>query len=416
MFSTLCVVAKSHKDSSDIFLLQEENGYSEEVMRRVVDGNILMRNSINQNIGNIIKNGVRFIHNSGKNSTYVGIRAGRFNSAEENTGFGAEALRGTMRDDRNVAVGSFALTKNNQGSSNIAIGNAALTSQIDGFSSIAIGKSALSSYIRGAYNIAIGRNALLMCTSTDNLVQSIAIGNSALAMATDPLNTRNVVIGARALQTLTSGSHNVVVGTNAMGLAPFSSRNTVIGVQGGGSAGNDNVTIGFQAGSKINGDNNIMIGNVGVTGDSNTIRIGSGQTRTFIAGILGAIVSGAPVYVTSDGQLGIKASSRKYKHGICTMSEDDSKSIYRLDPVTFMYHDDETETMHYGLIAEEVDKVFPELVIRDEYNEPFSVRYEVLPVLLLNEIKQLKQKRENLPLLKTIVKELKEKLDRFMAS
>ena len=121
---------------------------------------------------------------------------------------------------------------------------------------------------------------------------------------------------------------------------------------------------------------------------SNTIRIGASQTDCYIAGINGVtIVAGAvPVVIGSTGQLGTVSSSRRFKHDISSM-DDDSANILKLDPVTFVYNSDDFNTKQYGLIAEEVNEVFPDIVVRDENGNPYTVQYHVLPVLLLNEMK-----------------------------
>ncbi len=144
--------------------------------------------------------------------------------------------------------------------------------------------------------------------------------------------------------------------------------------------------MGYFAGSLLTtGSNNIDIGNNGVGGESATIRIGSGQTRTFIAGIFGATASGGmQVFINSTGQLGTATSSRRYKKEIKAM-EQTSESILALKPVTFHYKSDATDTPQFGLIAEEVAEINPGLVVRDENGEIYSVRYDAVNAMLLNE-------------------------------
>jgi len=135
------------------------------------------------------------------------------------------------------------------------------------------------------------------------------------------------------------------------------------------------------------GSNNIDIGNLGVAGESNRIRIGSGQTRTFIAGIRGRTTGNAnaiPVLIDSAGQLGTISSSRRFKKEIKPMDQS-SEDILALTPVTFHYKSDATGTPQFGLIAEEVAKVNPDLVVRDENGEIYTVRYEAVNAMLLNE-------------------------------
>jgi len=140
----------------------------------------------------------------------------------------------------------------------------------------------------------------------------------------------------------------------------------------------------FAGGNLTTGDVNIDILNPGVAAESNTIRIGVTQTRTFIAGIFGTNVSGSTVVVNSDGQLGVAASSRRFKREIKPMDEA-SEAILALRPVTFHYKSDNTNTPQFGLIAEEVAEANPDLVVRDENGEIYTVRYDQVNAMLLNE-------------------------------
>jgi uncharacterized coiled-coil protein SlyX len=134
------------------------------------------------------------------------------------------------------------------------------------------------------------------------------------------------------------------------------------------------------------GDLNIDIGAFGVAGESATIRIGRGadQNKTFIAGITGVAVTGAPVVVDGSGQLGVAPSSRRFKKEIKPMNTA-SEAILALEPVTFHYKSDKTNTPQFGLIAEEVAEVNPNLVVRDENGEIYTVRYDAVNAMLLNE-------------------------------
>jgi predicted ribosome quality control (RQC) complex YloA/Tae2 family protein len=159
-------------------------------------------------------------------------------------------------------------------------------------------------------------------------------------------------------------------------------------------SGNLNTFLGYAAGLELmSGDNNIYIG-AGVNPtpgpESNTIRIGRGvEVSTIIQGIFGQGVGGvnAPVLVDNGGKLGTVVSSRKFKQNIEGI-KGESGRIFDLTPVKFIFKKDETKTPQYGLIAEDVAEVFPELVINDKEGKPFSVRYEVLPILLLNEMQK----------------------------
>jgi hypothetical protein len=142
------------------------------------------------------------------------------------------------------------------------------------------------------------------------------------------------------------------------------------------------------------GSNDIDIGNQGVAGESGTVRIGSAgnQVATYIAGIENAKVTGSAVYVTAGGQLGVLASSERYKTAIAPMGTDTEK-LQRLRPVSFHLKSDPKGAVQYGLIAEEVAKVYPELVIRDAAGKIQGVRYDELAPMLLNEVQ--KQQRIN---------------------
>ena len=163
-----------------------------------------------------------------------------------------------------------------------------------------------------------------------------------------------------------------------------------------GTTGTDNIALGFNAGRNLTtGNNNIDIGNAGRAGEANTIRIGTNgtQSATFIAGINGTAVTGVAVVVNSNGQLGIVASSQRFKDQIKPMDKA-SEAILALKPVTFRYkHELDPEGIpQFGLVAEEVDKVNPDLVVRDAQGEPYTVRYEAVNAMLLNEF--LKEHRK----------------------
>jgi hypothetical protein len=184
---------------------------------------------------------------------------------------------------------------------------------------------------------------------------------------------RNVGIGMHALFLNETGSDSTAIGANALVLA----------------SGSNNIGIGSSAGSNLtNGSNNVYIANGGASSESNVIRLGAGQTSTFIAGIFGAPVngSGLPIFVDSNGQLGTLPSSQRFKDEIAEMG-DISAALMKLRPVTFYYKADQNaaRTLQYGLIAEEVDAILPGLVIRGVDGHIESVRYQFLAPMLLNE-------------------------------
>ena len=161
------------------------------------------------------------------------------------------------------------------------------------------------------------------------------------------------------------------------------------------TTGSNNIALGHGAGSNLTtGDNNIDIGNEGVTGEANTIRVGrqpsrifpQGQTATFIAWIIGVAVAGPVVHINSSGQLGVPPSSARFKQNTKPMDKA-SEAILALKPVTFRYKKeiDPDALPQFGLVAEDVAKVNPDLVARDAEGKVYTVRYEAVNAMLLNE-------------------------------
>jgi trimeric autotransporter adhesin len=168
------------------------------------------------------------------------------------------------------------------------------------------------------------------------------------------------------------------------------------------SSGGNNIGLGFRAGSSLTtGSNNIDIGSnvVGVAGESNTIRIGNTQiTATFIRGISGqTAVGGAAVFVNSNGKLGTMTSSARFKETIKPMDKA-SEAILALKPVTFRYKKeiDADRTPQFGLVAEDVERVNPDLVVKDTQGKVYTVRYEAVNAMLLNEFLKEHRKVEKL--------------------
>jgi hypothetical protein len=255
--------------------------------------------------GNILKNGLAFIHDFGSNNIFIGINAGNFTTTNfgQNVGIGVDALSSVTTGYVNTAIGYRSLHLNQSGTENTAMGANALFSNIDGVSNTAIGGEALANHISGDGNTAIGHSA--------------SLGNSTA--------TRNTAVGQYAL-------------ANA---------------NGGG-----NIALGYNAGSSIiTGHDNIAIGGTGPGDESNTTRIGwvgSGQTATFIDGISGISIVGTPVVVNASGQLGVgPPSSARFKDDIRDIGEE-SNAILKLRPVSFRYKPelDPIGLEQYGLVAE----------------------------------------------------------------
>ena len=209
----------------------------------------------------------------------------------------------------------------------------------------------------------------------------------------------NTAIGGYALSSNTIGGCNTATGTNALRFNATGMDNTANGVQAleNLTTGSTNIAMGYCAGMNLTtGDRNIDIGNPGAASDAATIRIGNAliQTATFIAGIREKTTANAnaiPVVIDSYGQLGTTSSSRRFKDEIKPMNQT-SEAILRLKPATFHYKSDSTGTPQFGLIAEEVAEVNPDLVVRDDKGEIYTVRYDAVNAMLLNEF--LKEHRK----------------------
>jgi len=232
--------------------------------------------------------------------------------------------------------------------------------------------------------------------------------------------TNNTFVGKNSGNfTMTGTGNNTGVGVSALTANTTGIQNTALGSSAGSAitTGSNNVMVGYSVGtSTTTGSNNVYIdGNaLAPANESNTIRIGNTQTKSFMQGIFGVTVAGGTaVFVRANGQLGTTTSSKRFKHDIIQLG-DMSEKIYDLNPVSFIYNDDENDALQYGLIAEEVDEVFPTLVVRDDNDAPYTVKYDVLPVLLLNELKKQKismqQQRADINRLISAVNKLQKKV------
>ncbi len=344
---------------------------------------------------------------TGVQNTATGAQALKNNIADKNTADGFQALLKNTTGGQNTATGWRALFQNTTGESNTANGANALYSNTNGFGNTATGWFALSSNSTGGDNTANGGSALSNNTTGDN---NTATGAGALSGNTTGFG--NTATGFFALSALFSGSvtgnQNTADGDEALFNDQTGSSNTANGSGAlfSNTTGNNNIALGANAGDNLTtGDDNIDIGNQGVTDEGNTIRIGSAnQLRTFIAGISGAGVTGAAVVVNGGGQLGVAPSSARFKNEIKSM-EKASEAILALKPVTFHYKReiDPDRTQQFGLVAEEVEKINPALVTRDAEGKVFTVRYEAVNAMLLNEF--LKEHRTVQELKSTVAKQ-----------
>jgi uncharacterized coiled-coil protein SlyX len=312
--------------------------------------------------------------------------------------------------DRNTAEGEDALFSLTTGAGNTALGNRTLYNNTTGFANTATGSNALFSNTNGVENTATGLGALFSNTTgvanTANGVGALdsnTTGGVNTAMGDDALfsNTtgeQNTATGFGALYSNTTGFNNTANGLNALSSNITGNRNAAFGRLAlfNNTSGSRNIALGNAAGfNLITGDDNIDIGNQGVAAESGTIRIGTQgtQTATYIAGISGVAVTGVPVRVSSNGQLGVAASSKRFKDDITPMDKA-SEAILALKPVTFRYKKelDPDRIPQFGLVAEDVEKVNPALVARDDQGKIYTVRYDAVNAMLLNEF--LKEHRK----------------------
>jgi hypothetical protein len=255
----------------------------------------------------------------------------------------------TMTGDRNTGVGASALSSNGTGNANTAIGREALSLNTNGSLNVALGSQSLKYLIGGSDNTAIGTTALL---------------------------------------NITTGDYNTVIGYSAGSLL---------------ETGSDNIYIGNSAGPLVIADYN----------ESNTLRVGNVHKigRAFIAGISGITVSGGTtVYIKGDGQLGTLTSSKRFKEEISDMG-DITSGLMKLRPVSFYYKPEYANgprLLQYGLIAEEVAEVYPDLVQYDDKGEPNTVFYQFVNAMLLNEVqkqdKRIKALEERLARLEALIR------------
>ncbi len=371
-----------------------------------VGAGTLLFNVGDQNIGEGIEN------------TAIGTAALLNNTTgNENTATGVLALLNNTIGIRNTANGFQSLSGNTEGSDNTAIGFDALHENNTGNDNTATGFDALFENTTGSRNTANGLQALLSNTTG---IRNTATGALALELSTTGGN--NTADGAEALFHNTEGNNNTAVGVEALN-SNTDSNNTAAGVDAlrNKISGLANTAVGFQAGINLIARNdNIYIGSFGPGSpgnESNTIRIGKGvEQKTFVAGINGVQLNAATnVLIDINGQLGTVISSRRFKKEIQPMGAA-SETILGLRPVTFHYNTDNTSTPQFGLIAEEVAEVNPTLVIRDKEGKPYTVRYDAVNAMLLNEFlkehRTLQELKQQITTLTARLKEQDSKIQR----
>jgi hypothetical protein len=333
----------------------------------------------------------------------TGIGAGTLlsNTGDENTATGAGALLSNTTGTENTATGAFTLFSNTAGNANTANGASALLNDTTGSANTANGASALFFNTEGSANTASGSFSLQNNTTGNN---NTAVGYGSLLANT--IGSDNTAIGYHAAWNTETGDNNTAIGRNALA-ANGGSQNTAIGVQAleNNNSGN-NTAIGYLAGSSnTSGTQNIALGafaGLDVTTADNVICIGVNGDNVsdscYIGNIFGGTVpGGATVIIDNNGHLGTIVSSQRFKDQIKPINRA-SETLYALKPVSFHYKKeiDPQSTNQFGLVAEEVEKVNPDLVVRDKEGKPYTVRYDQVNAMLLNEFLKEHRKVERL--------------------
>jgi hypothetical protein len=321
-----------------------------------------------------------FSNTDGTFNTAVGAGTLVLNVGDQTTGEGVE----------NTAVGTAGLLLNSTGARNTAVGSTALENNDTGSDNTAVGRQALLSNIGGSGNTANGHQALL-----NNIDGNSNTAFGRVALTNHTTGSFNTAIGNQALQAETSGDRNTAVGSVALGA---------------NTTGSNNTAVGRHAGDAITGNGNVCIGE-SVAGEADV------DNRTYIRNVnTDAVNGGGTDFVTVDlttGRVGHLASSRRYKEDIKPMDKA-SEALYRLKPVSYRYKEDidESQSLDYGLVAEDVAQVDPNLAIRDGNGQIESVRYMAVNAMLLNEF--LKE-HQTVQELKTTVAQQKKQIDALTA-
>src|SRR5215211_5594715 len=313
-----------------------------------------------------------------------------------NTAEGQNALKNLTTGQGNTAIGWFSLFSATTDSFNTGVGAGTLALNT-GEQNTATGVAALLLNTTGSFNTANGALALLNNTTG---LDNTATGDHALLNNTGgDFNTAN---GTQALNSNTTGSSNTATGSAALFFNTTASNNTATGFEAlfSNTTGADNTATGFRALESSTGSGNTALGNeagVNVTTASNVIAIGTSGANLsdscFIGNIWNQTGGSQAVYVNADGKLGAQVSSRRFKEEIKPM-ERASEAVFALNPVTFRYKKaiDPQKSLQFGLVAEQVGAVDPDLVVRDKEGKPYSVRYDQVNAMLLNEF--LKEHRK----------------------
>jgi Chaperone of endosialidase len=296
-------------------------------------------------------------NSAGSFNTAVGAGALLANTAELNTATGAGALLSNTTGTQNTANGTFALLRNTTGNDNTANGFGALQLNTTGGLNTALGLGALGVNTTGGVNTA----------------------NGALSLGSNTTGAANTATGAQALFVNAAGNNNTADGYQTLASSTTGSANTAIGYQAlsHNTTGSNNIALGVGAGSNVSTANNVVC--IGTAGQdvSDSLYVGNVFETSIDPDNL-------PVLIDVTGRLGTQSSSRRFKDDIKPMDKA-SKAILALKPVTFHYKSDKKRSPRFGLIAEEVAQVDPNLVALDKEGKPYSVRYDQVNAMLLNE-------------------------------
>jgi hypothetical protein len=354
-------------------------------------------------------------------NTAVGDQALFSNTGAYNTATGFQSLFSNTSAENNTAVGAEALL-NNTGPNNTAVGAGALFSnQGDpnngtGAFNNAVGANSLFFNTTGNSNNAVGESALLsnVIAFGNTAIGDVALGNNDSTGTGD--GSANTAVGAGALFSNVDGNSNNAVGFDALGSNDTGNFNNAIGFDAlsNNISGSSNIALGDSAGQNVFTANNVICIGANIAGAnvSNSCYIGSifGQTSS----------GGAAVFIDPDGKLGTVTSSRRFKEEIKPM-EGASEALFALKPVTFCYRKeiDAAGTSQFGLVAEEVEKVNADLVVRDKEGKPYSVRYDQVNAMLLNEFLKehstVQELKKEIAMLSATVKEQAAQIQRVSA-
>lgn len=337
------------------------------------------------------------------------LGANNTSASYSNTAFGFRPLANNTSGNRNSAFGSEALTSNSSGSGNTAVGLWSMLKNTVGNFNTASGAGTLGNNISGLSNSASGGWSLF-----NNIGGNYNTANGFEALYNNLSGAANTALGYRSLYSEQSGSYNVALGTHALVKMQSGSSNLALGVKAGGNL--------------ISGNRNIYLGNPGLPIESDSIHIGNtNHTRTFISGIRGkstGLKNAVLVVIDSNGQLGTVNSSERFKKDIRDMAGA-SQNLLKLRPVTYRYKqpaESGQEPLEYGLIAEEVAKIYPDLVAYGADGKIETVQYQKLTPMLLNELQKqaviIKQQQAEIASLKTqtkVMEDLKQQVSALKA-